>query len=251
MIKIQELSFSYNTTGSKILDHITCDLEQGHCVAILGNNGAGKSTLLKCLNRIHKIKEGAVLVDGKNAFSMPRRDLAKKLAYVPQRNEISHTMVFDAVLLGRKPYIQWDATEQDKKIVAEILEKFELTPYATRYINELSGGEIQRVILARAMAQQPQYLLLDEPTSNLDPRNQHEMMRIVQEISQQQNIGVVIVIHDLNLAARYCDRFLFIHDAKIYSYGDLTTLTPGAIHDVYGMDVDIIEYRGNKLIISL
>ncbi len=251
MIEVRNLSFSYSNTSPRILDNISCDLEQGHCIAILGNNGAGKSTLLKCLNRIHKPMEGTILADGDDIYRLPRKELAKRLAGVPQRSECPHIMVFDAVLLGRKPYIQWDATREDKAIVAELLETLELSRYATRYIDELSGGELQKVVLARALAQQPKYLLLDEPTSNLDPRNQHEMLRIVQNICQGQNISVVIVIHDLNLAARYCDRFLFMKDTAIYSYGGIETVTSEAISEVYGMEAEIIEHRGNKLIVPL
>jgi len=251
VIEVKDLSFSYGSGAPWILSHISCDLEQGHCIAILGNNGAGKSTLLKCLNRIHRPQKGSVLVDGETVSRMSGKELAKCLACVPQRSECPHIMVFDAVLLGRKPYIQWDVTAQDKAIVAALLEKLHLSHYATRYLDELSGGELQKVVLARALAQQPDYLLLDEPTSNLDPKNQHDMMRIVQEICHTQKISVVVVIHDLNLAVRYCDRFLLMKNAEIYSYGGIDTVTPAAIRDVYGMEVDLIEHRGTKLMIPL
>lgn len=251
MIEVQNLSFSYGSGTPEILSHISCELEQGHCIAILGNNGAGKSTLLNCLNRIHRPRDGAVLVDGENVFRMPGKELAKRMACVSQRSECPHIMVFDAVLLGRKPYIQWDTTAADNAIVEALLEQLHLSCYATRYLDELSGGELQKVMLARALAQQPKYLLLDEPTSNLDPKNQHEMMRIVQEICRTQNISVVVVIHDLNLAVRYCDRFLFMKEAEIYAYGGLETVTSDTIREVYGMETDVIEYRGKKLIIPL
>lgn len=251
MIEVKNLSLSYGAGASPVLKNITCDLEQGHCIAILGNNGAGKSTLLKCLNRIHTPQRGTILVDGEELSRMPRREMAKKLAGVAQRSECPHIMVFDAVLLGRKPYIRWDATSEDKEIVTSLLEKLGLTPFATRYIDELSGGELQKVMLARALAQQPAYLLLDEPTSNLDPNNQHEMLRLVQEICRTQKISVVVVIHDLNLAARYFDRFLFVKEGEIYTYGGIETLTVETIYDVYGMEAEIIEHRGNKLIIPL
>ena len=251
MIEVKNLSLSYGAGASPVLKNITCDLEQGHCIAILGNNGAGKITLLKCLNRIHTPQRGTILVDGEELSRMPRREMAKKLAGVAQRSECPHIMVFDAVLLGRKPYIRWDATSEDKEIVTSLLEKLGLTPFATRYIDELSGGELQKVMLARALAQQPAYLLLDEPTSNLDPSNQHEMLRLVQEISRTQKIGVVVVIHDLNLAARDCDRFLFVKQGESYTYGGIETMTVETIYDVYGMEAEIIEHRGNKLIIPL
>lgn len=251
MLEVRKLNFSYGKEGREILKNITCDLEQGHLVAILGNNGAGKSTLLKCLNRIHKAKSGEVLVDGSNIYKISRRNLAQKVAYVAQKSESSHTMVFDTVLLGRRPYIKWDVTQEDKEIVKDLLERFNLNQYATKYIDEMSGGEMQKVVLARALAQQPKYLLLDEPTSNLDPYNQQEMLKCVREVCKRENIGGVVVIHDLNLAIRYCDRFVFIKNAEIYSYGGMEIMTEKAIKDVYKIDVDIIEHKGNKVIVPL
>ena len=193
MIEVKDLSFSYGSGAPWILSHISCDLEQGHCIAILGNNGAGKSTLLKCLNRIHRPQKGSVLVDGETVSRMSGKELAKCLACVPQRSECPHIMVFDAVLLGRKPYIQWDVTAQDKAIVAALLEKLHLSHYATRYLDELSGGELQKVVLARALAQQPDYLLLDEPTSNLDSLNEAVILKSLKEESRDKT--VVLVSH--------------------------------------------------------
>lgn len=248
MIEVSNLSFAFEKSRN-ILDNISFDIEQKHCIAILGNNGAGKTTLLKCISRIEKIKQGAVLVSGKSIFDLSRQQLAQQIAYVPQSSLTSHTMVFDAVLLGRKPYIKWDIAESDKKIVTDILQRFGLGNYASRYINELSGGEMQKVVLARAMAQQPKYLLLDEPTSNLDPRNQHEVLRYIREIAEEQNIGVAVVLHDLNLAMRYCDRFLFMKDTALYAYGGIETVTVETIEAVYNMPCEIIEHNDTKIIV--
>ncbi|NLY87801.1 MAG: ABC transporter ATP-binding protein [Clostridiales bacterium] len=248
MIRVEGLSYSYGSSP-KVLDNISCQLEQGHCIAVLGNNGAGKSTLLKCLNRVLVPQEGEVLIDGDDTNIMPRREMAKKIAYVPQRSIASHTMVFDAVLLGRKPYINWDVTEEDRRIVQRVLKQLNLSEYSTRYTSELSGGELQKVVLARALAQESDYLLLDEPTSNLDPHNKHNMLRLIQDISIEQNKTVIIVIHDLNLAVRYCDRFLFLKDSNIYRYGGCEIVTTQTIEDVYGMKVEILEHRENKIIV--
>ena len=251
MIEIQNLGFSYDKSAPVILDNVSVNIEPGTCLAILGVNGVGKSTLLKCINRIHSAANGKVLLDGDDVYKIPRREMAKRIAYVPQATLTAHTMVFDYVLLGRKPHIQWDVTAEDKEIVASILAEFELTRFESRYINELSGGELQRVVLARAMAQQPQYLLLDEPTSNLDPRNQHEMMSVIQKISLEKDIGAAIVIHDLNLAIRYCNRFLFLKDANVHSFGDISIMTSEAIAEIYDIQADIIEHKGYKLIVPL
>ena len=249
MLEVKNLSFAYSKNGRRILDEVSFYLEQGQFMAILGNNGAGKSTLIKCIDRINPVTAGQVLVNGKSIEAMQRRQLAQSVAYVPQNTQPAHTMVFDAVLLGRKPYIKWGITAEDERIVAETLEMLNLKQLESRYLDELSGGELQKTMLARALVQQPKYLLLDEPTSSLDPNNQHEMLHVIRDIAQEKNIGVAIVIHDLNLAMRHCDRFLFIKDAKVFSFGGVETVTPETIETVYDLRVDIIEHKGIRVII--
>ncbi len=249
MLEVKNLSFAYSKNGRTILDGVSFYLEQGQFMAILGNNGAGKSTLIKCIDRINPVTAGQVLVNGKSIEAMQRRQLAQSVAYVPQNTQPAHTMVFDAVLLGRKPYIKWGITAEDERIVAETLEMLNLKQLESRYLDELSGGELQKTMLARALVQQPKYLLLDEPTSSLDPNNQHEMLHVIRDIAQEKNIGVAIVIHDLNLAMRHCDRFLFIKDAKVFSFGGVETVTPETIETVYDLRVDIIEHKGIRVII--
>ena len=249
MLEVKNLSFAYSKNGRRILDGVSFYLEQGQFMAILGNNGAGKSTLIKCIDRINPVTAGQVLVNGKSIEAMQRRQLAQSVAYVPQNTQPAHTMVFDAVLLGRKPYIKWVITAEDERIVAETLEMLNLKQLESRYLDELSGGELQKTMLARALVQQPKYLLLDEPTSSLDPNNQHEMLHVIRDIAQEKNIGVAIVIHDLNLAMRHCDRFLFIKDAKVFSFGGVETVTPETIETVYDLRVDIIEHKGIRVII--
>ena len=249
MLEVKNLSFAYSKNGRRILDGVSFYLEQGQFMAILGNNGAGKSTLIKCIDRINPVTAGQVLVNGKSIEAMQRRQLAQSVAYVPQNTQPAHTMVFDTVLLGRKPYIKWGITAEDERIVAETLEMLNLKQLESRYLDELSGGELQKTMLARALVQQPKYLLLDEPTSSLDPNNQHEMLHVIRDIAQEKNIGVAIVIHDLNLAMRHCDRFLFIKDAKVFSFGGVETVTPETIETVYDLRVDIIEHKGIRVII--
>ncbi len=249
MLEVKDLSFAYSKNGRRILDGVSFHLEQGQFMAVLGNNGAGKSTLIKCIDRINPVTGGSVLIDGERVGAMQRRQLAQSVAYVPQNTQPAHTMVFDAVLLGRKPYIKWGVTAEDERIVAETLEMLNLKQLESRYLDELSGGELQKTMLARALVQQPKYLLLDEPTSSLDPNNQHEMLHVIRDIAQEKNIGVAIVIHDLNLAMRHCDRFLFIKDAKVFSFGGVETVTPETIETVYDLRVDIIEHKGIRVIV--
>lgn len=249
MVEIKNISFAYNRSSISVLDDVSFDIQKSSCIAVLGNNGAGKSTLLKCIDKICPVKKGIVIVDGKNIFSMSGTDMARNIAYVPQKNGASIMTVFDAILLGRKPYIKWSETANDKEIVSSIIRQMGLEDFALRNVAELSGGEAQKVMLARALAQEPKLLLLDEPTSNLDPRNQHDVLKTVKIIAGEHNICVAIIIHDLNLAIRYCDRFLFLKDSRIYSYGGLETVTPETIEKVYQINVHIIEYMGVPVIV--
>ena len=212
MIEVKNISFSY---GRKpILTDVGFTAQAGECVGILGNNGVGKSTLITCINRIRIPTAGEVFIDGKSVKDMTRNELARSIAYVAQKNEMTQTTVFDCVLLGRKPYIKWGVSQEDLDLCTAMIQRVGLEKLQLRSLDELSGGELQKVMLARALVQKPKVLLLDEPTSNLDPRNQYEMMALVQEIAREQGITVLIVIHDLNLALRYCDRFYFLKDGK-------------------------------------
>ena len=241
MVNVNNIRFAYSKTSEPILRDISFSLEDGQCMAILGVNGAGKSTLLKCIDRILQPQNGTVYIDGKDVFAMRGNETAQNIAYVAQNARSINMTVFDAVLLGRKPYIQWDASQKDRQIVTDIIHKMNLDKYVLRNMSELSGGESQKVMLARALAQEPRLLLLDEPTSNLDPRNQHEVMQTVRTIARENNICVITVLHDLNLAIRYCDRFLYLKDADLYSYGGMEIMTPEIIEEVYSMHVHIID----------
>ena len=249
MIDIQNISFSYGRDGRQILQNVGFHLEDGSCAAILGTNGAGKSTLLKCIDRILRPQAGRVLVDGEDVFTLSNNEMARRVAYVAQNARSSDLTVFDTVLLGRRPYIRWDVTESDRELVMGLLERMDLVPLMMRSLSQLSGGEAQKVLLARALAQEPRLLLLDEPTSNLDPRNQHEVMQLVRQIAQERNICVITVLHDLNLAIRYCDRFLFLKDSTVFANGGTECMNPENIEAVYGMHVHIIDFGSIPVII--
>ena len=247
MIEIKDISFSY--PDADILKQVGFTAESGEVVGLLGNNGAGKSTLVTCLNRIRTPKSGSLHIDGKNAFQMGRNELARTVAYVAQKNELTHSTVFDCVLLGRKPYIKWSVSQEDLDICTRIMERVGLLDYQMRYVDELSGGELQKVMLARALVAQPKLLLLDEPTSNLDPKNQYEMMALVRELAREQGITVITVIHDLNLALRFCDKFYFLKAGEGYSYGGLDTVTPETLQAVYSIRAEVLDVGGRKTVI--
>ncbi|MGI5984311.1 MAG: ABC transporter ATP-binding protein [Clostridiales bacterium] len=250
MINVKDLNFSYGKS-CRVLSQIAFEANEGQCIAVLGNNGAGKSTMIKCLNRILQPQEGTVVVNGRDIQRLKRQKIAQDMAYVAQQNESAQFTVYDAVLLGRKPYIKLNPTEEDHKITKDILKRMGLESFSLRYLDELSGGELQKVMLARALAQQPKVLMLDEPTSNLDLKNQYEVLRIIRDIAIEDRICVIIVIHDLNLALRYCDRFMFIKDSSVYSLGDINTVNSETISEVYGMNVAIENIRGYQTVVPI
>ncbi|MCL2437544.1 MAG: ABC transporter ATP-binding protein [Coriobacteriia bacterium] len=247
MISVRGISHSYG--GKVVLRDISFEAQAGECVAILGNNGAGKSTLITCIGKIKNAKSGEVDVDGQSFFDRTRNERARTMSYVAQKSEVSQMTVMDAVLLGRKPYISWALSSEDVEKCAAIIEHMELEDFRTRSIDELSGGELQKVMLARALAQEPRVLLLDEPTSNLDPKNQHDVLSFVQAIAKHHQLTVLIVLHDISHALRYCDKFLLMQDGAVYSYGDDSTITEEAIFDIYGVASSIIEVNNRKVVI--
>jgi len=247
ILSIDGVEFWYKS--KKILENVTCKIRRGSVVSILGVNGAGKSTLLKCINKILKPKKGTILIENINIKDMDELEIAKKIGYVPQNSHGNFLNVFDAVLLGRKPYIKWDITDRDIKITYEVLKMLELEEYALRYTNELSGGELQKVIIARALVQEPEILLLDEPTNNLDLKNQIEVMNLIRNISLAKNIVSIVVMHDLNIALRYSDKFIMLKDGKIFAEGGKEVIEPHNIKEVYGVDVYIGEINGIPVIV--
>ena len=247
MIQVENLSFSYGSHS--ILRNVSFFLEQGECVAVLGNNGAGKSTLVSCISRLRRPSSGSVLIDGTPVSQMPRSQLAQQISYVAQKNELAHTTVFDAVLLGRKPHMKWGPSAVDYDVAEHALRAVGMEDCRLRYMNQLSGGEQQKVMLARAIAQEPKLMLLDEPTSSLDPRNQYESMELIRHCAHDHHIAVLVVIHDLNLALRFCDRFLFLKDGAVFASGGQEAVTSENIQAVYGMEATVEQFDGIPMVI--
>ncbi len=249
ILTVNGLSFSYPSLD--VIRDVSFEVMPGEVVSILGVNGAGKSTLLKCINRILKMSSGSVTVSGCDITGLSARELAQKMSFVIQGGKFSSTSVFDAILLGRKPYIEWDATKRDYEIVKDSIRRLGLEEYALRNVTEMSGGESQKVALARTIVQQTDVMLLDEPTSALDLKNQLEVMNIVREEVRRRNVAAVVTMHDLNLALRFSDKFLMVKDRMIYSMGGMETITVDAIKDVYGVDAEIAEVGGHKVVVPL
>lgn len=236
-LNVEHLSFDYGQRS--ILSNISFRLNAGDVVAVLGPNGSGKSTLFRCLNRILHPKSGLVQLSDRNIAELSAEQRAQKITYVPQRTEATSFSVFDAVLLGRKPYFTWFASQKDYKAVEDILDRLGLESLASRPIDRLSGGELQRVALARAFVQESDLLILDEPASALDLKNQVDIFLMLCEIAQERKIMVLISVHDINIAIRYADRFLFLQNGQLVGDVRREGLTSKLIERVYGLPVDI------------
>ncbi|MBR5023334.1 MAG: ABC transporter ATP-binding protein [Oscillospiraceae bacterium] len=248
MMEIKNLSYHYKGSP-EVLKDVSFTIEPGKFLAILGNNGVGKSTLLKCFNHILKPDSGEVLLDGENLLEMPTREVAKQVAFVSQSVPDTQMTVHDVVMLGRRPYMIWGFTEEDHHIVHDAMHRLDVEDMRGRFLNELSGGEKQKVMLARALAQQPKALLLDEPTSALDIQNQYQVLKMVRSICHKDNMIAVVVIHDLNLALQFCDRFLLLKDGQIYRYGDHSVLDSKALKEVYGVDAKVVEIEDRRMVL--
>ena len=240
MLEARSVAFSYRADRPLLRD-VSVALKPGSFLALLGVNGCGKSTLLQCLTNMIKPQAGEVLLD----------ERARKVAMVAQHSHANRLTVFDSVLLGRRPYMNGGPSKQDLDSVANMLGRLGMEDKALSYVDVLSGGEYQKVVLARAFVQSAQTLLLDEPTNNLDPANQQEIMRAVREEVDTSGIAAGAVLHDINLALRYCDRFMFIADGLVDAAGDASVVTPAEIRRGDGMDVDISEHKGVKAVIPL
>ena len=248
MIEAKGICFHYKNCPV-VLQDVAFQAEEGQFLAILGNNGAGKSTLLKCMNGILKPDAGSLLLDGEDLLAMPRRQVAQRVAFVAQTVASTQMTVHDMVMLGRRPYMGWSFSREDHDIVHAAMARLGLMDMRGRFLNQLSSGERQKVMLARALAQQPRLLLLDEPTSALDIRNQYQVLKIVGELCRTEGLTAVVVIHDLTLALRFCDRFLLMRDGQVYRCGGLEVLDKTALREVYGVDAEPVVVNGRHIVL--
>ncbi len=247
MLKVKDLSVGYGKR--QILNNINLNINKGEVFGIIGPNGSGKTTLVKTITKVLRQTTGEVFINDKNIMDMKSTEIAKHIGVVSQVISINFEFtVEDIVLMGRTPYMKGGESAEDLDIVKEAMKKTNTYFLRERYVTQLSGGELQRVIIARALAQQPDILLLDEPTSHLDITNQIEILNLVKKESKKGML-VIAVVHDLNLAAYYCDKLALIRDGTLRSFGTpAEVLTPKNIQDVYNLSVEIIT---NKITNSL
>ena len=247
MIRVKDISFSYGSTN--ILKSVSFDAKENTVISILGPNGTGKTTLLKCICNIHEPESGQVWIDDIDILKLRGRELAKNIGFVPQSVPVSKMSVFDSVLMGRKPYIEWAPTRTDIDIVSSVIDALDMSHLSLRYMDQISGGEFQKAQIARAIVQEPKVLILDEPTNNLDISNQHTTMHMIEHAVRSRGMCTIMTMHDINLAVHYSDHFLFLKDGEVAAYGGVEIITEELIKDVYGMHTEIVHHRGVPFVV--
>ncbi len=253
---LQVLDVEVFLEGQPILKDVRLKVGRGDFIGILGPNGSGKTTLLRTLARAVSPHKGVVLLEGKDLCTLPARKVAQKIAVVAQSEPIAFDFtVAELVSMGRNPYQSWlgRLTQQDRQAVYRALQKTDLLDVVERKIGTLSGGEIQRVLLARALAQEPELLLLDEPTSHLDIAYQIELLTQIRELNREKALTVIAVLHDLSLAGAFCDRLILMKAGQIVAMGiPEEVLQPSLLQEVYGVEVVVSHHplTGHPIVLS-
>jgi len=243
-LTIDGIDCSYGSVD--VLKDVGFAVESGQFLGVLGPNGSGKTTLLKSISRVLKPQKGAIFIGDENVYKMKTVDVAKQMAVVPQSTPVSFDFTaLEVVLMGRNPHMARFKMEgkKDLDIAKNSMQLTRTWEFADRPVNELSGGESQRVIIARALTQEPQILLLDEPTTHLDISNQLEIMDLIKHLCETKKLLIVAVFHDFNLAARYCDSIILLNDGKIVAIGKMNdTLTSENVKKVFNVDTIVKKH---------
>jgi iron complex transport system ATP-binding protein len=241
ILSVDSLSYKYEEKA--VLDQVSLGIEKGEMIGILGPNGCGKTTLLKNLNKNLKPHGGCVMIEGDDISGISKREIAQTVAVVPQSNEIRFAFtVREIVTMGRMPFQESfrGETSADLEIIHKAMDQTGLTEFADRYINTLSGGERQRAVIARAITQTPKVILMDEPTLHLDINMQFEVLDLIQKLSRENGLAVIMVSHDLPMVTRYCDRVILIHDHKVFAMGTPEeVLTKENMSAVFNVDAEL------------
>jgi len=253
-ISIENTTFSYDLSEENLLDGINLNIEKGKFIGILGPNGCGKSTLLKVILKYLNPKEGIIKIENKELKEYTQSELAEILSFVPQKSSLTMPLtVEDVVYMGRVPYMKnkWTGFDrEDREKVEKIMQMLKIDKFKNRVIFSLSGGEFQRVLLARALAQNTNIMLLDEPTSALDMNYALEIMRLTSYFVQNESLTAVMVLHDLNLASMYCDSIILLKNGKIAYEGTPKELfRPEILEEIYGFNCEVIENNGFSYVI--
>lgn len=250
MLSCENLIFRYSRGGNNVLRGLSLELEQGQIGIVLGKNGSGKTTLFKNILGIHNPKTGKIRLDGKNLQKMSRRERAQRIAYVPQDIRFGDLTVFDSVLLGRISHFGFQPGKEDYVAVEKILTDMGLESFAQRSVEELSGGERQKIAIARAMAQEPLLMIFDEPTGNLDIANEQLIIQEAKKLAREKNISILSSLHDINQALSFGDKFFFLKEGVVKYAGGKEIVTEAVIRDVFDIDVKIVEIDGQKVVLG-
>lgn len=247
MLEIRNLVFGYDRQNP-VLKGVDLELEEGKVGILMGRNGAGKTTLFKIITGVLKPDAGKILFDGRDLLQMSRRERAGIVAYVPQQIDFGALTVYQTVLAGRVSYYNIRPSKADLEVVENVLAEMDLQDVSCRNVQELSGGERQKVAIARALAQQPRVLVFDEPTGNLDIANELLIINEAKKIAHKKGIIVFSSIHDLNQAMYFGDRFFFMKDGRIRCSGGPEVFEENIVRDIYGVFAKIVENDGEKFI---
>jgi len=238
-VRIEARDVDFYFGSRQILRSISLSAQEGRVIGIIGPNGSGKTTLLRTLSKVLKPAKGVILLNGREISGLSQREVAKELAVVPQDTSIHFDFTaFEVVMMGRTPHINRLGGEKasDRRIAVEAMEQTRTLELRDRLVTTLSGGERQKTVIAKALAQEPDVLLLDEPTANLDIKNQIEIMELLRKAVAQKSITAIMAIHDINLAARYCDEMIMVKEGRIFAAGApkevLTRENISAVFDV-------------------
>ena len=244
MIEAHSISFRYHEAW--VLREVSFRVEKGEFVGVIGPNGSGKTTLLKLLYRLLAPQMGEILFELVPMKKMDRRDIAKRIAVVAQETQLLFPFsVLETVLMGRSPYLGrlLFESEKDLEIARKAMEWTKILPFSERPVEELSGGERKRVFIARALAQEPDVILLDEPTANLDIQHQIEFLDLILTLNRDRGLTIVMASHDMNIASEFCDRLILLQGGRIYQMGTPEeVVTKENIESVYGCEVWIDQH---------
>ena len=251
MLEIRNLCFRYSRRAPMVLENVSLELKDGEIGVILGRNGSGKTTLFKTILGMEKPLGGTVTFNGRDMLKMTRRERAGYAAYVPQNIQFGALSVYDTVLMGRMCYFGFRAGRKDAMVVEQILTDMGLLEMAGRSVEELSGGERQKIAVARALAQEPKLLVFDEPTGNLDIANELLIVEEARKAARDKGISILISLHDLNQALAVGDRFYFMKDGRIRCEGGAETVTEEQILEIFDANVSIVEIDGNRYVLNV
>ena len=250
MLNVENLTFRYSKFSRPVLNGASLELKPGEIGILLGKNGSGKTTLFKNILGINKPGSGKILFEGEDLLKMSRKERARRIAYVPQDIHFGALTVFDSIMLGRISYFGTKSGDADYKAVEKILMDMHLESYAFRMVDELSGGERQKIAIARAMAQEPKLMVFDEPTGNLDIANEQLIIEEARKLAKEKNIAILSSLHDLNQALAFGDKFFFLKNGVVKYAGGREIITPEVVKDTFDVDVRIRQIDGQTVVLN-